>query len=85
MISTVLTYLEEVHGMDNFEIRQQIDDIKLKLKQNTVTFVLDDSADLIKEWMNLQRICRHTQQDGTSFFEHNLVCPICDLAKDVYR
>ena len=71
--------------MDNFEIRQKVDEIKLKLRQNAVTFVLDDSADLIKEWMNLQRVCHHTQQNGVSFFEANLVCPICDLVKDAYH
>lgn len=71
--------------MDNFEIRHRIDEIKLKLKENAATFVLDDSADLIKEWMDLQRMCRHTQQDGTSFYENNLVCPICDLVKNTYR
>lgn len=74
--------------MDNLEIRQRIDSIKYKLKENAATFVLDDSADLIKEWMNLQRICSHTMvNSGVSYFSfpENLVCPVCGLSREKFE
>ena len=68
--------------MDNFAIRTRVDEIKKKLAENAATFVLDDSAALIQEWMNLQRCCNHIRHDGKCFFDigEYSACPICDLS-----
>ena len=69
--------------MDNFAIRTRVDEIKKKLAENAATFVLDDSAALIQEWMNLQRYCNHIRHDGKCFFDiqEYSACPICDLSR----
>ena len=69
--------------MDNFEITQRVNFIKEKLRVNAATFVLDDSAALIEEWMNLQRCCNHMRHDGKCFFDiqEYCACPICDLSR----
>lgn len=70
--------------MDNFAIRHRVDEIRAELKANAATFVLDDSAKLISEWMNLQRVCSHIRHDGISFFDiaEYHTCPICDMTRE---
>lgn len=67
--------------MDSFEIRSKVDSIKAKLRHNAATFVFDDSAELIREWMDLQRACNHANEAGVSYFEleERIHCPICEL------
>lgn len=69
--------------MDNSAIAQRVNFIRQKLKLNAATFVLDDSADLIHEWEELQKECSHTSEEGIYYFdlENSNSCPVCRLEK----
>lgn len=73
--------------MDNFAIRTRVDEIKKRLAENAATFVLDDSAELINEWQELQKLCSHKAEDGVSYFdlENSISCPVCRLEKRKVR